>query len=711
MWFSKTIQIGVVTLIAISVSSIALGGCITDSSKQPDSVSDPNQLYSPSELTDNSFGSVLNNSSFFILDFYYPGCGPCKSMNNTTSELSDELQGQIEFGRMNVRERENSQTVKKYKVSAYPTLLFFDEGVLVSRMKGNITKSNLLAELKDLKPRLDTSKVKLQPTASDDIALAKMGETKPTKPMLITDSNIDSAAKKYPYLVIDGFTTWCEYCKPSNVTLEQLSSELKDKVAFGLIDIDKNKATKAKYNITSYPTLLIFKNGELQDKLIGDKGKSVLVSELKKYYPDLETSNVNLTKSSTAAKAQAAAKPKLTPEQACANMTKSDKPLLEVFVVSQCPFGLQMQRIMEEIVSKLPQTEDHLKVRYIGSVSNNTITSMHGDKEAQENLRQICIREEQPDKYWDYVKDYIKEGESTECLKSSAIDENKLNACIKDSSRGLAYAQKDFDRANEFSITGSPTLIMGNKMVSEYDFATNTTNARSPEALKELLCCGFNEEPSFCDLQLNKTRAITMFEVTPRNAATVSAGQQQKPLGSLVVPNVSVDDDPVRGLKDAPVTIIEFSDFQCPYSKHYFDETLSMILSNYSDRIQYVYRDFPVASIHPNAPKTAEAAQCAFEQGKFWEYHDMLYKNQGKQELADLKAYAVVLGLDERAFNLCLDSGKYAGEVEKDVADGKSYGVYGSPTFFINGRKVVGALPYATFRTIIDEELSKVTTR
>ena len=306
MQFSKKIQSGVVALIAILVASIALGGCITDSSKQPDavsdSVSDPNQLSSPLELTDNSSGSVLNNSSFFVLDFYYPGCGPCKSVNNTISELSNELQGQIEFGKMNVRESENSQTVKKYKVSTYPTLLFFDEGVLVSRMKGNTTKSSLLAELKDLKPGLDTSKVKLQPAASGDIALAEMGETKPTKPMLITDSNIDSAAKKYPYLAIDGFTTWCEHCKPSNVTLEQLSSELKGQVAFGLINIDENRATKARYNITSYPTLLIFKDGEFQDKIIGNKGKSVLVSELKKYYPDLDTRNVNLTQSGTASK-------------------------------------------------------------------------------------------------------------------------------------------------------------------------------------------------------------------------------------------------------------------------------------------------------------------------------------------------------------------------------------------------------------------------
>jgi thioredoxin 1 len=511
MQFSKKIRSGVVALIAILVASIALGGCITNSSKQPDAVSDPNQLYSPLELTDNDFESVLNNSSFFVLDFYYPGCGPCKSVNNTISELSNELQGQIEFGRMNVREKENNQTVKKYKVSTYPTLLFFDEGVLVSRMKGNTTKSSLLAELKDLKPGLDTGKVKLQPGASGDIALAEMGETKPTKPMLITDSNIDSAAKKYPYLVIDGFTTWCEHCKPSNITLEQLSSELKGQVAFGLIDIDKNKATKARYNITSYPTLLIFKDGEFQGRLIGNKGKSILVSELKKYYPDLDTRNVNLTQSSTAAKAKAAARPKLTPEQACANMTKSDKPLLEAFVVSQCPFGLQVQRIMAEIVSNSSLAEDYLKVRYIGSVSNNTITSMHGDKEAQENLRQICIREEQSGKYWDYVRCYMREGKSAECQNSISLDIKKLDSCTNESGRGLVYAQKDFDLANRFEITGSPTMLMNDEIVKESNFATNTTNGRSPEALKELLCCGFKEETSFCSLQMNTSRMATMF--------------------------------------------------------------------------------------------------------------------------------------------------------------------------------------------------------
>jgi len=189
-------------------------------------------------------------------------------------------------------------------------------------------------------------------------------------------------------------------------------------------------------------------------------------------------------------------------------------------------------------------------------------------------------------------------------------------------------------------------------------------------------------------------------------------GEEQSPtptpqLGNLVVGNVSADDDPAIGPDDALVTIIQFSDFQCPFSKRYFDETEQLILSNYGDQVSYVFRDFPLISIHPQAQKAAEAAQCAFDQGKYWEYHDMLFQNQGALDVDSLKSYATDLGLDESAFNLCIDSDKYAQEVQKDIEDGQSYGVLGSPTFFINGRKVVGALPYDTFQMVIEEELPK----
>lgn len=188
-------------------------------------------------------------------------------------------------------------------------------------------------------------------------------------------------------------------------------------------------------------------------------------------------------------------------------------------------------------------------------------------------------------------------------------------------------------------------------------------------------------------------------------------GQTPTPqLGNLVVANVSADDDPAIGPEDAPVTIIQFSDFQCPFSKRYFDETEHLILSTYGDQIRYVFRDFPLTAIHPQAQKAAEAAQCASDQGKFWEYHDMLFQNQGALQVDNLKSYAASLGLNQSAFDLCLDSGKYAQEVQKDIEDGQSYGVMGSPTFFINGRKVVGALPYTTFQIVIEEELPKTGT-
>ena len=189
---------------------------------------------------------------------------------------------------------------------------------------------------------------------------------------------------------------------------------------------------------------------------------------------------------------------------------------------------------------------------------------------------------------------------------------------------------------------------------------------------------------------------------TPVATATVAAD---------VVANVSVDDDPARGPQNAAVTIVEFSDFQCTFCKRYVDETQPLILATYGSRVRYVFRDFPIAQLHPQAQKAAEAAQCAFDQGKFWEYHDRLFQNQGLLDDASLKAHATALGLDASAFNTCLDSGKYTQEVQKDFDDARAYGVTGAPTFFINGRKVVGAKPYAEFSAIIEEELAKAGTR
>lgn len=171
---------------------------------------------------------------------------------------------------------------------------------------------------------------------------------------------------------------------------------------------------------------------------------------------------------------------------------------------------------------------------------------------------------------------------------------------------------------------------------------------------------------------------------------------------------VSMDDDPVKGDPDAPITIIEFSDFECPFCGRFYTGALPQIIENYIDtgKAKLVYRDYPL-SFHPNANKAAEAAECADEQGKFWEMHDKIFENQGSLSTANFKAWAADLGLDTDAFNSCLDNGDMADEVAKDLSDGQAAGVSGTPTFFVNGVKLVGAQPYANFKQVIDAELAK----
>lgn len=169
---------------------------------------------------------------------------------------------------------------------------------------------------------------------------------------------------------------------------------------------------------------------------------------------------------------------------------------------------------------------------------------------------------------------------------------------------------------------------------------------------------------------------------------------------------VSADDDAIKGSSKAPVTIIEFSDFQCPYCGRFFSETLPLIKEKYIDtgKVQFVYRDFPLG-IHQHAQKAAEAAECAGEQEKYWDYHDLLFENQNALDTASLKAYAKQLGLNTEKFNDCLDQGKMTEEVQNDFQEGSRYGVTGTPAFFINDVKIVGAQPYAAFEQIIEQEL------
>lgn len=167
-----------------------------------------------------------------------------------------------------------------------------------------------------------------------------------------------------------------------------------------------------------------------------------------------------------------------------------------------------------------------------------------------------------------------------------------------------------------------------------------------------------------------------------------------------------IQDDHIRGDFNAPITLIEFSDFECPFCRRHF-ATMEQILKNYEGKVRLVFRHFPLPSLHPNAPKDAEASECASEQGKFWEMHDKIFSATGSLTVDILKDYAKELGLDTAKFNDCLDSGKYEGKVRQHSLEGQAAGVGGTPSTFVNGELVKGALPYESFKQIIDSLLQR----
>ncbi len=168
--------------------------------------------------------------------------------------------------------------------------------------------------------------------------------------------------------------------------------------------------------------------------------------------------------------------------------------------------------------------------------------------------------------------------------------------------------------------------------------------------------------------------------------------------------SVDTEGSPSRGPAEAPVTLVEFSDFQCPYCARLF-QTLHQILNQYGTQVRLVYRNFPLLQIHQYAEKAAEAGLCASDQGQFWQMHDLMFQTQGQLRDEDLKAKAAQLKLDVETFNSCLASGKNADKVKQDLYAGAKLGITGTPALFINGRFVSGAVPFEDIAKIINEEL------
>lgn len=195
----------------------------------------------------------------------------------------------------------------------------------------------------------------------------------------------------------------------------------------------------------------------------------------------------------------------------------------------------------------------------------------------------------------------------------------------------------------------------------------------------------------------------------------------QEQFGPQIIRNISIDDDPMKGDPDAPITIVEFSDFQCPFCAKFHETTLPLLEKNYisTGKVNFVYRDFPIQSIHPNAIPAALASECVDDQGMFWEMHDMIFENQSiwqglkPFDSASLfRDYAIAIGVNIDEFDSCINSGKHLLELRNDLDDGRAYGVSGTPGFFIGNEeigftKLIGAQPFSSFKQVIDGQLSR----
>jgi protein-disulfide isomerase len=215
----------------------------------------------------------------------------------------------------------------------------------------------------------------------------------------------------------------------------------------------------------------------------------------------------------------------------------------------------------------------------------------------------------------------------------------------------------------------------------------------------------FDQNKGNSPVQFNqiKPQLLTMLN----KQALLERLRKKEPVKILLEPTRVVVDSaghPAMGPKDAPVTIVEFTDLQCPYCKA-IEATLKQLRDKYGDKIRLVHMDYPLP-FHQHAMDAANAARCANEQDKFWPYREALFANQGKLAPADLKATAKSLGMNTAKFDACFDSGKYDAQIKADQAAGEKVGVDGTPAFFIDGRQLTGAQPLPKFQELIDDELA-----
>ena len=357
----------------------------------------------------------------------------------------------------------------------------------------------------------------------------------------------------------------------------------------------------------------------------------------------------------------------------------------------QCPF---CQRFWSDT---LPQIQkDYIDKGLVKFVYRDLpLTSIHPNAQKAAEAAE-CVREQTDDKRFFEFHDIIFQNQNNlgvSALKQYArriegVDGAKFDECL-DSGKFAQEVNDDSAAARANGGSGTPFFIINGQQVS---------GAQPYQVFKQVI------DQAIAG-QGNAPPASQSGNSPPASASA----QELEP----DYPNYKdfIDDDPSLGNKNAKVTVIEFSDFQCPFCKQFFSQSLPSLLKEYIDsgKVRFVYRDLPLTSIHADAMNAALAANCAREQGgdeTFFKYHDLIFNNQQALSANDLKRYAGQLSLDMGKFSSCLDSQKYASEVQNDLSDAASIGATGTPTFLINGYKVVGAQPYQVFTELIDTLLA-----
>lgn len=217
---------------------------------------------------------------------------------------------------------------------------------------------------------------------------------------------------------------------------------------------------------------------------------------------------------------------------------------------------------------------------------------------------------------------------------------------------------------------------------------------------------GMQTEQPYETVRGDILETVRQIRLTNARKAYLKTLRQQESARIMLAPpraDVQLGDAPVRGPRNAPVMLVEFADYQCPYCQKIHPE-LKQLEQEFPGKVAFAFKDFPLPA-HSRAPKAAEASRCAGEQGKYWEYHDMLFEGKGLDK-DQLQQYARDLKLDTTRFESCLDSGKEAAAVEKDMAEGKVLGITQTPGFFVNGHFFAGAVPYSTLRELVQQQLA-----